>query len=91
VSPSPKSEDAIYCRFEHGARRFEVMMEVEGRFAGMVHVYDLGMSMGQNRDILISGAQFRSGILVVTPDDVFVEVDGLVEAAERALIRRTMN
>lgn len=66
-------------------------MEVEGRFAGMVHVYDLGLSKSQNRDILISGAQFRSGILVVTPDDVFVEVEGLIEAAERALIRRTMN
>jgi hypothetical protein len=55
----------------------------------MVHVYDLGLSKSEPGHLDLGG-QFQRH-LVVTPDDVFVEVEGLVEAAERALIRRTMN
>lgn len=81
----------LYCNVEASGRSFTVMYERSGRFRGMVHIFDDARTRTRNQDVVVSGAAFVNGMLVVNDDDVFEPVDGLIQAAEAALSRKLLD
>lgn len=85
------ADDNVYCEVEVSGRRFRVMYETSGNFAGMVHIFDLGMPKHRNMDVVLSGSAFVNGQLVVNDEDIFEPIEGLIRAAEAALSRKLLN
>lgn len=85
------ADDNVYCEFEVSGRRFRVMYETSGSFAGMVHVFDLDIPKNRSMDVVLSGSVFVNGLLIVNDEDIFEPIDGLIRAAEAALSRKLLN
>lgn len=71
-------------------RPLEVMLDLEGKWRGMVHIYDPSLPKAGNRDMLVSGARylFEEGrISVNAADDIFTkDVEFAVEAIAAAAV-----
>lgn len=84
-------KNAIYFDVLVDDRPFEVMFETGGEFEGMVHIFDKTKGRVKNCDVVVSGAVFTSGNLIVCEEDVFEPIEGLIEAAELGLSRLVLN
>ncbi len=71
-------------------RPLEVVLDLEGKWRGMVHIYDPALPKSGNRDMLVSGARYHFDehkISVNAEDDIFTpDVEFAVEAIAVAAV-----
>lgn len=77
-------------------KSYTVMLDLEGKWRGMVHVFDDQADKTHNRDVVVSGARFafELGVIVFTVDDVFhtdAPIPQILTEAGRVLSRAILN
>lgn len=70
-------------------RALEVLLDIEGKWRGMVHIFDTALPKSMNQDVLVSGAKYDFNTHVITVDaaddvmtkDLEFAVDAIASAA----------
>lgn len=62
--------------------RYEVLLDLDGDWRGMVHVFDTSKPKERNQDVMVSGARwsFETHVITVTVDDIFGDPDASLVA-----------